>query len=201
MLRHHDISDHHKLVALARLFQNRKKPVSDPCRTKQRQSPVTRASDKVQVMSAVSAMQAAGHDKSHGNRQHRTRPCKKRKSGAPFVPEREREGETKGSGTRPLCLSLICPLAGAPVRAKPQGANLGQRAWANWLITRNVHIRSGNLLLELREWRGRPWKQRNYLSYISRSLIPGASRLIPIGSGVRILQHLKLWHWALAGNY
>jgi hypothetical protein len=44
---------------------------------------MTRTGDKVQVMRAVAAMQAAGHGKSYGIGCTDTRPCKKRKDGAP----------------------------------------------------------------------------------------------------------------------
>ena len=63
MFRHDNVSDHHKAVANARLFKNRKKAVPRLRGVQQRQSPITRRSDKVQVMSAVGTMQAAGHDK------------------------------------------------------------------------------------------------------------------------------------------
>jgi hypothetical protein len=52
----------------------------------------------VQMMSAVRTMQAVGMTNSC-YKQHRARPCKNRKSGAPSVPEREREMQ-KGRATR-----------------------------------------------------------------------------------------------------
>src|SRR5450755_1367393 len=60
-----NISDDHETIALARLFQNGEETVAGPRRTKKSGSPVVRTSDKVQVVRAVSAMQAAGH-KAHG---------------------------------------------------------------------------------------------------------------------------------------
>ena len=89
MFWHHHVSHHHKAITLARLFQNREGAVAAGRGAQKRQSPVVRGSDKVQMMSAVSPMQAAGHNKPIV-RQHRTRPCKERKDGAPSVPEREK---------------------------------------------------------------------------------------------------------------
>jgi len=66
MFRHYDVPDDHEPVALAGLFQNREEAVAAARRAQKRQSPVAGAGDKVQVMSAVSAMQAAGHSKSYG---------------------------------------------------------------------------------------------------------------------------------------
>jgi hypothetical protein len=60
---HHDIPDDHEPVTLASLFQNRKEGIAAARSAQKRQSPVARASDKVQVMSAVSPMQAAWHSK------------------------------------------------------------------------------------------------------------------------------------------
>ena len=45
-----------------------------------RQSPIARPGDKVQVMGAVSAMQAAWHDKPNSTAGIAARPCKRRKS-------------------------------------------------------------------------------------------------------------------------
>ncbi len=66
LFRHDDISDDHEPVALARLFQNREEAVAAARGAQKRQSPGAGAGDKVQVMSAVSAMQSAGHDQPHG---------------------------------------------------------------------------------------------------------------------------------------
>ena len=60
MLEHHYIADYNKTETLTGLFQNVQEPVACPRRAQKRQSPVTRAGDKVQVMRAVGAMQAAG---------------------------------------------------------------------------------------------------------------------------------------------
>ena len=90
MFGHDDVAHNHEPVFLPRLFQNREETVAAACAAQKRQSPIAGAGDKVQVMSAVGAMQADGHNKPDGNKQHRTRPCKKRKDGAPAVLERER---------------------------------------------------------------------------------------------------------------
>ena len=63
MFRHYDISDDDETVALASLFENREELIAAPRRTKKRQAAVAGGSDKVQVVSAVDAMQAAGHNK------------------------------------------------------------------------------------------------------------------------------------------
>jgi|SRR5271170_1020189 len=63
VFRHDDIADDDEAVALASLFQNREELVPAPSRTKKRQTAVAGGSDKVQVMSAVGPMQAAGHNK------------------------------------------------------------------------------------------------------------------------------------------
>jgi len=62
MFRHHYVSDHHKAVPLTRLLKNRKEAVASLRRIQQRQSLVTRTGDKVQVVRAVGAMQARGHN-------------------------------------------------------------------------------------------------------------------------------------------
>ena len=63
VFRHHDIPDDYEAITLARLFQNRDEGVAAEPGLQKRQSPVARASDKVQVMSAIGPMQAAGHDR------------------------------------------------------------------------------------------------------------------------------------------
>ena len=65
VLRHDDVPDDHEPVALAGLLQHGEEAITAERRAQKRQSPVTRTGDKVQVMSAVGAMQAAGHDKTH----------------------------------------------------------------------------------------------------------------------------------------
>jgi len=65
VFRHHDVSDDYETVALPRLFQDGEETVAVSRGTEKRQSPVTRTSDKVQVMGAVSAMQTARHDKAN----------------------------------------------------------------------------------------------------------------------------------------
>ncbi len=65
MFGHYDVSHNHEPVFLSHLFESRKEAKSAARMTEKRQSSITGASDKVQVMRAVGAMQAAGHDKSH----------------------------------------------------------------------------------------------------------------------------------------
>src|SRR6202040_3447802 len=89
MFRHDDIADNHEPVASACLFKYGEEPVAAPGGSQERKSVIARASDKVQVMSTVGAMQAAWHDKPHGTSSIASRPCKVRKDGAPTVPERE----------------------------------------------------------------------------------------------------------------
>ena len=108
MFGHDDVADNHEPVFLPRLFQNREETVAAACAAQKRQSPIAGAGDKVQVMSAVRAMQADGHNKPDGNKQHRTRPCKKRKDGAPAVLEREGKA-TKAGPPAPPALSRLPP--------------------------------------------------------------------------------------------
>jgi len=91
MFRHHDISHNHESVSLAYLFENREEAVAAVGAVQKWQSSIAGTGDKVQVMRTVSAMQAAGHGTSHGTGSSDTRPCKKRKDGAPTVSERERK--------------------------------------------------------------------------------------------------------------
>jgi hypothetical protein len=65
MLGHDDIADDHEAVTLASLFENVKEGIATARVAQKRQSPVAGTGDKVQVMSAVGAMQSAGHDKAH----------------------------------------------------------------------------------------------------------------------------------------
>jgi hypothetical protein len=62
-----------------------------------------RASDNVHVMTTVSPMQAVRRDQTTWYRQHRTRPCKERKDGAPTYQFRERKHRNPGQAraTRP----------------------------------------------------------------------------------------------------
>ncbi len=62
---HHDITHDHEPITLAGLFQNLNEGITASRSAEKWQSPITRAGDKVQVMRAVGAMQAAGHDKPH----------------------------------------------------------------------------------------------------------------------------------------
>jgi RHS repeat-associated protein len=65
MFRHDDVPDDYEPVTVAGLLQHGEEAITAARRAQKRQSPVTRTGDKVQVMSAVGAMQAAGHDKTH----------------------------------------------------------------------------------------------------------------------------------------
>jgi hypothetical protein len=62
MFRHNHISDDHKTVTLSGLFESRKEAVAAARGVEKWQAPTAGIGDKVQVMSAVSAMQTAGHD-------------------------------------------------------------------------------------------------------------------------------------------
>src|ERR1700692_4859915 len=66
MLRHDHIADHDEAVALASLFENGEKSIAGFVGSKKWQSPITRAGDKVQVVSAVGAVQAGGHGQFYG---------------------------------------------------------------------------------------------------------------------------------------
>lgn len=63
---HDYISHDDEAVPLTSLLQDRKEAIATARAVEKRQSPVTGAGDKVQVMRTVTAMQAAGHDKRHG---------------------------------------------------------------------------------------------------------------------------------------
>ena len=63
MFWHDHVSDNHKPIPLANLFQNFQKPVAFPGFTKQGFSSVARTRDKVQVMSAVETLQAGRYGK------------------------------------------------------------------------------------------------------------------------------------------
>jgi len=97
VFRHDDVADDHEAVALARLFQKREEAVAAARGAQKRQSPVAGAGDKVQVMSAVGAMQSAGPDRPHGTgsivpalaKNARACPERSRRDGEPTVPERE----------------------------------------------------------------------------------------------------------------
>jgi len=89
VFRHDDIAHDHEPITFAGLFQNQEEAVATAPGAQKRQSPVARAGDKVQVMGAVGAMQAAWHDTQNSTGSIAARPCKQRKDGAPSVPERE----------------------------------------------------------------------------------------------------------------
>src|SRR5208282_127190 len=63
VLRHHNITDHDKAITLPRLFKNFEEAVGRLCRVEERQPSITRASDKVQMVSTVGAVEADGDDK------------------------------------------------------------------------------------------------------------------------------------------
>ncbi len=124
MFRHDHISHDYEAIALAGLFQNREEAVAAARSVEKRQSPIARAGDKVQVMGAVAAMQAAWHDEQNSTGSIATRPCKQRKSGAPTVPERERRTPKGGPAA---WLGISAPkfgfsfLSQAGVNAKSSG--------------------------------------------------------------------------------
>ena len=100
VLRHHDISHNHEAIALPGLFEDRKESVAAAHATELRPSVITRASDKVQVMGAVSAMESGGHE-GHGTSDSGTRPCKKRKDGAPSFQTGKERSKPKGGPPAP----------------------------------------------------------------------------------------------------
>ena len=63
VLVHDDVADHDEAVTLPRLFEDGEESVPCSRGTKERQSPPTPASDKVQVMCAERAMQTRRHDR------------------------------------------------------------------------------------------------------------------------------------------
>ncbi len=110
VLRHDHIADHHEAITLACLFQNVHEPVATARRVQQGQSPVARASNKVQVVRPISAMQAGRH-KSLWYRRHRTRPCKKPRAGHPR--SRNGKGIRVSKGELPDPLRCVIPNARA----------------------------------------------------------------------------------------
>jgi hypothetical protein len=113
MFRHHDVTDDHEAISDAYLFENREKAVTAARSAQKWQSPITGTSDKVQVMRAVGTMQAAGHGKPYGIGSIATRPCQKRKDGAPTI----RNGKRKSESQRPGHPSgaTVSVATGAPV--------------------------------------------------------------------------------------
>jgi len=95
----HDISDDYEPVFLPRLFEDRKEAVACAWRIEEWQTVIARVSDKVQVLRTVSTMQA-GRLTISWYRQHRSRPCKNRKSGAPIVSNRKVKSEIEEAGPR-----------------------------------------------------------------------------------------------------
>src|ERR1700728_2287977 len=63
VFRHDDVSDNYEPVALPGRLQNRKEAIAARWCAKKRQAVITGTSNEVQMMSAVRAMQAAGHYK------------------------------------------------------------------------------------------------------------------------------------------
>jgi hypothetical protein len=110
MFRHDHISDDHKAIALARLFENREEAVAGSRGAQFGQPAVAGTRDKVQVIGAVSAMQARRHE----------RLMIQRASFPPLQKTQGRgthgslwEGKIEGWATRPT-LELDCKLA--PIR-------------------------------------------------------------------------------------
>jgi hypothetical protein len=110
VFRHHDIPDDHEPMALASLFQNRKEGIAAAHAAQKRQSPVARASDKVQVMSAVGAMQAAGHNKLHGTGSIVPALAKNARAGHPRF--RNGKGKHEKPGHPPVIVSYLLDEAG-----------------------------------------------------------------------------------------
>src|SRR5208282_301520 len=83
MFRHDDKPYHHKAVSFAGLLQHGKQTVAAPRRAQKWEAPIARTRDKVQLIGAVVAMQAARHDQENAISSIAAHPCKKRKDGAP----------------------------------------------------------------------------------------------------------------------
>ena len=96
LLRHYDIANDDEPVTLARLFQNRKEGIAAARGAQERQPVVTGGSDKVQVMSAVGAMQAAGHDKLYGTGSIVPALAKSARAGHPLFGKGKDENEKLG---------------------------------------------------------------------------------------------------------
>jgi TPR repeat protein len=126
VLGHDNIADHHEAVALACLFQKREEAIAAARAAQKRQSSVAGAGDKVQVVSAVGAMQAAGHDKQHGIGSIVPALAQNARTGHPeFQNGTEKQG-LKGWATRPN---------GHPTLAPPGGKRMAEIK-ANWWIRR-----------------------------------------------------------------
>jgi len=99
MFRHDHISHDDEAITLTRLFQNGKEAVAAARSTKKRQPPIARASDKVQMVSAVNAMQTGRH-RSHGSGSIVPALAQNARTGHPEF--RNGKGKTtKGWATRP----------------------------------------------------------------------------------------------------
>jgi hypothetical protein len=61
MLRHHHISDHHKFVALAHLFQNFHKYIFAIRNSEQRLATIAARGDEMQIATAIEALETFGH--------------------------------------------------------------------------------------------------------------------------------------------
>jgi hypothetical protein len=66
MFRHNNVSHNHESVSLAHLLEDGKEAVAATRPLQKWQSAITGTSDKVQVVRAIGAMQAAAHGKAHG---------------------------------------------------------------------------------------------------------------------------------------
>ena len=62
MIRHHNISNQKKIVAISHFPANLCEHASGPRRTKQRHPPITSARDKMQIVFAVISFQVFGHE-------------------------------------------------------------------------------------------------------------------------------------------
>ncbi len=77
-------------------YANGKQAVAARFSAQTGQSPVTGAGDKVQGMSSISAMQAAGHDQQNGTGSIVPALAKNARTGQPLIPERE--GKSRRAG-------------------------------------------------------------------------------------------------------
>jgi len=114
---HHHIADDYEPVALARLFQNLKEGIAAPRGVQKRQSAVAGGSDKVQVMSAVSAVQAAGHDTPYGTGSIVPALAKNARTGHPQFRNGKERARQKGGPPARIGLDVHgIPEAGGAVR-------------------------------------------------------------------------------------
>src|SRR5579872_3994662 len=129
MFRHDHVSDNDEAITLTSLFEDGEEAIAAARSTKKRQPPGTGTGDKVQMMSAVSAMQTGRH-KIPWYRQHGTRPCKKRRSGAPAVSERERKNRCERLG-HPPGFQGFTQLTEAAKCGTPGAGRINDK-WSGW---------------------------------------------------------------------